>query len=266
MHLNPIPHEIAVQVADAQEVLARHLGEAMHAVYLFGSAVDGDLRPLSDVDLMAVVDTPLTEGVRRGLMQELLQHSAPPGRSGMLRPLELTVLASSELIPWRYPARRELQFGEWLREDLAAGTFEQRMLDHDLAILITKLRGQSVALRGPPAAELFDPVPTADFKRAMLDTVAQWRDAPDWRGDERNIVLALARLWFSADTGAITAKDLAADWAVSRLPEPLRPLMRQAASSYLSGEDDGLALRAQEVSRLVHFCKQAIEKSLRDWA
>ena len=34
----------------------------------------------------------------------------------------------------------------------------------------------------------------ADFAQALLDTVAQWNDVPDWAGDERNVVLALARL------------------------------------------------------------------------
>ena len=49
-------------------------------------------------------------------------------------PLELTVVARSEVVPWRYPARRELQFGEWLRHDILSGTFEPAVLDHDLAI------------------------------------------------------------------------------------------------------------------------------------
>ena len=29
-----------------------------------------------------------------------------------------------DLVPWRHPARRELQFGEWLRGDLEAGIVE----------------------------------------------------------------------------------------------------------------------------------------------
>src|SRR5690606_18045245 len=109
-----------------------------------------------------------------------------------LRALEVTVLALPQVVPWRYPPRRELQFGEWLRADLLAGRFEAPVEDHDLAILLAQARLGSVALQGPEAAALFDPVPHADLVRALLDTVAQWRAPEDWAGDERNIVLALA--------------------------------------------------------------------------
>lgn len=91
-------------------------------------------------------------------MTDLLAHSAWPGSSDTLRALELTVVALGEIVPWRYPPRREMQFGEWLREDIEAGRFEPAMVDHDLAILITKLRRHSSALLGPAAAELFEEV------------------------------------------------------------------------------------------------------------
>ena len=63
-----------------------------------------------------------------------------------------TVVARSEVVPWRYPARRELQFGEWLRHDILPERSEPAVLDHDLAILLTKARQHSLALLGPSAA------------------------------------------------------------------------------------------------------------------
>ena len=108
------------------------------------------------------------------------------------------------------------------------------MPDHDLAILLTKARQHSVCLVGPPAAELFDAVPQADLSRALLDTVAQWNEAPDWQGDERNVVLALARIWFSAATGEIASKDAAAAWALERLPDEHRPVLARARDAYLA--------------------------------
>lgn len=88
------------------------------------------------------------------------------------RPLEVTIVVRDEVVPWRYPPRRELQFGEWLRQDLQA-----------------------------------------DFAQALLDTLGLWNQPADWQGDERNGVLALARIWFSASTGEIAPKDAAAAWA-----------------------------------------------------
>lgn len=190
-------------------------------------------------------------------MVDLLSVSAPPGATGGWRPLEVTVLVRGDVVPWRYPARRELQFGEWLRDDLHAGIVEPAVHDHDLAILLTKLRLHSVALLGLPADRLFDPVPRTDFAKALLDTVAQWNGEADWQGDERNIALALARVWLSAVSGGIASKDVAAGWAMSRLPPALRPLLAQARMAYLGeAQDDPMALAGGMAAYVRHVRRE----------
>lgn len=257
--MNPtIPPDISVQVAQARDVAERQLGSSLLALHLFGSAVDGGLQPSSDIDLLVTVTGRPPEMVRRALMTALLAVSGPPRR-----PLELTVIARDEVLPWRHPARRELQFGEWLREDLQAGRFEPAMPDHDLAILLTKAREHSVALIGPPAHELFEPVPPADLVRALGDTLALWNEATDWEGDERNIVLALARIWLTASTGRIASKDAAADWALPRLPDELRPVLRCARDAYLGSAPDELASRGEELARFIRHVKDAVRRESR---
>jgi streptomycin 3"-adenylyltransferase len=244
-----LPVEIIPQLSQAQAVLERHLAGNLQAIHLFGSAVDGGLKPHSDIDLMVTVSNALTDPVRRSLMMDLLSVSAAVGADGPWRPLEVTLVVRSEVVPWRYPPLRELQFGEWLRAELQAGIIPPAVPDHDLAILLTKVRQHSVCVAGPPAAELFNPVPEADFSQALLDTVAQWNDEPDWQGDERNVVLALARIWFSAVTGEIAPKDVAAAWALERLPDEYRPVLAMARAAYLGGVEDGLAHRGTWVLR-----------------
>lgn len=240
-------------------MLEAHLGERLQALHLFGSALEGGLRPHSDIDLMATVGAPLPGPLRRALMTDLLTVSAPPGTPGALRPLEVTVLVHADVVPWRHPARRELQFGEWLRDDLQAGIVEPAMPDPDLAILLTKLRQHGVALLGPPAGALFDEVPRADFMQALRDTVAQWNEAADWHGDERNIVLALARVWFSAVTGGIAPKDVAADWALERLPQGLRPVLAHARSAYLGEVRDDPVVLAAGMTAFVRHVRREVE-------
>ena len=256
------PETIAPQIAGVLALLQRQLGDPLRAVHLYGSAVEGGLQPCSDIDLMVTVAAPLPPAVRNGLLQALLAHSAWPGSSTGLRALEVTVVALPALRPWRYPPRRELQFGEWLRTDLQAGRFEPPMADHDLAILVTKLRQHSLALLGPPAQDLFAPVPDTDFRRALADTVAQWNAPPDWEGEERNILLALARIWFSARTGDIASKDAAAAWAAERLPAQHRARMQAAALAYRSGQDDAQAWQPEQVAATILFCKHAIVREL----
>lgn len=249
---------IAPQLAAAQATLQQHLGDALLALHLFGSAVDGGLKPHSDIDLLATVAAPPDAPTRHALMRALLGVSAPPGADATLRALEVTVLARTAIQPWRHPARRELQFGEWLRPELLAGRFEPPMPDPDLAILLTKVRRHSVALQGPPAAGWFDPVPAADLARALDQTLALWNTPADWQGEERHVVLALARIWYTRATGAIASKDAAAAWALPRLPPQHRPVLHDARAAYLGLAPDRLAGRGGALADFVHHAKAAI--------
>ncbi|MCA3847837.1 MAG: AadA family aminoglycoside 3''-O-nucleotidyltransferase [Burkholderia sp.] len=257
-----IPDEIAGQVAAARVAIEQHLGATLEAIHLFGSALDGGLKPRSDIDLLVTVTARPAETVRRALMCDLLAVSAPPGFAGGMRALEVTVVARDDVVPWRHPARRELQFGAWLRRDLEAGIVEPALVDHDLAILLTKARQHSVALAGPPAAVLFEPVPARDFVAALLATVAQWEAEPDWRGDECNVVLALARIWYSAATGRIAPKDVAAAWALERLPHAHRPVLAAARDAYLGGEAGAAILSGEPLAAFMGYARRTVEAML----
>ncbi len=63
--------------------------------------------------------------------------------------------------------------------DILAGIFEPATIDIDLAILLTKAREHSVALVGPAAEELFDPVPEQDLFEALNETLTLWNSPPD---------------------------------------------------------------------------------------
>lgn len=256
--------EITEQVFRARAVIEDHLVGTLQAIHLFGSALDGGLRPHSDIDLLVTVGAPPDESVRRALMLDLLTVSAPPGSGGRCRPLEVTVVARGEVVPWRYPARRELQFGEWLRQDLLSGIFEPPVFDHDLPILLTKARQHSVALVGLPALELLDPVPKEDFATALRDTMAQWNSESDWIGDERNIVLSLARIWYSASTGRIAPKDVAAAWALERLPVEYRSVLGEARAAYLGVREENPVTHTEQTAAFISYAKSSIERVLRE--
>ena len=255
--MNPsVPMEIRTQLARAQRVIARHLEQNLLAMHLYGSALDGGLKPLSDIDLLVTTSARIDDATRRALIADLLQVSASPGQDDALRALEVTVVVRDDIVPWRYPARRDVQFGEWQRADILAGVFEPAMTDHDLAILLTKARLHSIALLGPSADACFDPVPEDDMFRALADTLAQWNTPADWAGDERNVVLALARIWYTAATGSIASKERAADWAIERLPVQHRPVLSDARQAYLGETEDRPATQADQMEAFVQFVKQ----------
>lgn len=279
------PSELA-QLARVQTIVKRHLEPTLLAIHLYGSALSGGLKPYSDLDLLVTVSTPLGEERRRTFAHALLNVSAPPivsataggyglsGKSGApdqapngregdaLRSVEVTVVLHQDVVPWRYPPRREFQFGEWLRSDIEKGHIEPPTCDIDLAVLFCQARQHSVALIGPPAGELFEPVPQSDFFTALGDTLKLWNEPSDWAGDERNVVLTLARIWYSAETGQIVAKDAAAQWASRRLPEAFRQIVLEARAAYLGRVPDRLTASAEQLASFVHYVKDQANQRL----
>lgn len=233
----------ARQVAAALLAVRDCAGENLSAGYLLGSALTGGLQAHSDIDLLFVIRQPLSIESRRQLTSQLLAISAPPGHP-QGRPLEVTLLLASQLDPWRYPPMCEYQFGEWLRPELEAGQLILARSDPDLVILLATVRQESETLLGPPATERFPVRPAADLSRAIAGTL------PDivagWRGDERNALLALCRMWVTLETGQIVSKDRAAAWALVRLPDTHLPIVECARADYLGRQrPDWRALQGQ---------------------
>jgi len=190
------------------------------AIYLFGSAVLGGLRPHSDLDLLVVSKRRTTRAEKQRLVDGLLSASGRSTPTGMWRRIELTIVAERDIKPWSFPPRFDFQYGDWLRSKFERGDVEPwpTNANPDLATLITMVVSADTALLGPPPAQFFDPVPQKDLLTAMLGDIDRLR--ADIDSDTRNVILTLARIWSTLETGIIRSKDAAADWVLERLPEP----------------------------------------------
>jgi predicted nucleotidyltransferase len=238
------------QLAEATDLLARVLNDALLGVYLHGSAVLGALGPASDLDVLAVSRGRLSHRDRRHLARDLLRISGryPPTSR---RPLDVQVVCATVLRPWRYPPRVEFHFGEWRRESF------ERMdpmtlaphSDPDLALAITLTRSAGRVLVGPPADRLLDPIPGSDLERAMLEGIDALVDDLEW--DTWNVLLTLARVWRTLASGTIVSKAFAAEWAIRRLPADEAETLRRAKDWYIGSGGDappGFALSARSTA------------------
>lgn len=207
---------IPKEATRALEIILDLLGSDVVGVYLFGSAVVGGLRVNSDVDVLAVVNRGLSESTRRELIARLLSVSGRVGNADGLRPLEVTVVNRADVVPWRYPPMKELIYGEWLRDEYEQGQIPGPTHDPDLAVVLSQVRATGISLLGPDASNLLDPVPVTDVRRAMIDSLPELLEG--LKGDERNVILTLARMWQTVATGGYSPKDAAAEWAMPLLP------------------------------------------------
>lgn len=164
----------------------------------------------------------------------------------------------SQIVPWQFPPMRELQFGEWLRDEIANGEYEPAQPDPDLAILLTKARQNSLSLRGEAASTLFEAVPERDLQHTFRQTLALWNRADDLEGDERHILLTLARIGYSVETGQIASKDEAAAWLLPQLPEAHAKLLAEARAEYLGLVTVDWAEKMPQIEAFVRDVKKTI--------
>lgn len=237
--------DIPTEAAEAARILHAVFGSDLVAVYLYGSAATAGLRPRSDVDVLAVVKGETTAEARRALGRELLRASGRyPPVSGAPRPLEVSVFNQAALAEFRHPVRGEFVYGEWLREAFEAGVEPAPSINPDFTLLLAQARQEGVALFGPSVASVLPPVAPEDVRQAILDSLSDLLESLE--GDERNVILTLARMWFTLSTGRFTSKAAAADWAIPQLHPAIAATLILARDGYRGTTADDWQRRRAE--------------------
>jgi predicted nucleotidyltransferase len=243
---------------DVVRIVQDVVGDKLIGAYLHGSAVLGGLRPLSDIDVLCVVSESTDQRQRAVLVRRIMAISGSRAALGPARPVELTIVVGDDIRPWRYPPSCDFQYGEWLRDEYEQGTVPAPFDDPGLALLVTMALLGNRPLVGPPPAALLDPVPRQDLDRALVSDVP--RLLAEAGTDTTNVLLTLARIWLTLAAGNITSKDVAADWALERLPSERRAALTRARAVYLGHEPDSWDDFQPEVGRLAEELVRAIDR------
>ena len=106
----------------------------------------------------------------------------------------------------------------------------------EYTLVIAQAHQEAISLFGPPRSELLADVSTEHVKQAMCDSLPSLLDG--LHGDERNVLLTLARMWHTASTGKFVTKDAAAEWAVLRLSASDAMALDHARRAYLGEVTD----------------------------
>ncbi len=247
------------QALAATEAIRSILGEALLAVYLHGSAVSGGLRPQSDVDLLAIVDRPIADEQRRDLLAALLRISGRhPRPMEAPRCVELMVFLRAAIAAPNFPVRAEFVYGEWLREAFESEKLPVPVSDPENTLVLAQARQEAVPLFGPDAKELLPSIPPEQVRRAMGDALPLLVDS--LQGDERNVLLTLARMWRTSATGDFVTKDAAATWAANQMPDQEAGTLIHARDAYFGKVRDDWKNRQAACERTAAFLRQRVSE------
>ncbi|WP_446663488.1 aminoglycoside adenylyltransferase domain-containing protein [Flexivirga sp. B27] len=248
------------------EALMQHLDQhapgGLRGAYLTGSWAAGGLQPDSDIDLLLVTQRSLTAGERADLTDFLLRFSGRRATVTPGRPLEVTSLVLEDVVPWRYPPVCDFLYGEWLRDEFTGGATPQPHTNPDIAVLIAGSRQHAECLRGAHPRTIFEPVPAHDLRRCIHDSLEPL--LADLAGDERNVLLTLARMLVTLQTGEIVSKDEAAAKLLPDLPAPDRHTLSLASDAYLGHVVDDWDERQQEAQRTARHLAALIRQQAVD--
>lgn len=223
---------------------------ALVGVYLFGSAAYGADEPgVSDLDVQAVTSCVPTIEQRRALAQRIshAQLPCPARRLEFVLHDARAVAVAQRSQAWLMNFNTGAHAADKLSFDPSSEASHWFLLD----IALGRRLGR--ALRGPPPAEVFAPIPRAWQLDAIVASLAWHRQHEP---QSANTVLNAARGWRFALTGVHGSKRSAAQWV--RQQQRWRKLVDAA----LRTRADGLALDATAVTAFLEHVEQQVHLTI----
>lgn len=218
------------------EQSGRILQGNLTGIYLHGSMVMGCFNPRkSDIDLIVVVDRPLSDPVKKAYMDMVVRLNS----LGPAKGIEMSIVLRDVCNPFVYPTPFELHFSaghlEWYKRDPDDYIRKMNGIDKDLAahFMIISRRGR--CLYGLPVKEVFAEVPEAAYMDSIWEDVAEAPEAI--AKDTMYLTLNLARVLAYREEGLVLSKEEGGRWAISHLPVQYHKLIADALAEYAAAAD-----------------------------
>ncbi|MFK7916040.1 MAG: aminoglycoside adenylyltransferase domain-containing protein [Pseudomonadales bacterium] len=270
-------------VAGAQEVLQRNFVGA----YLQGSFAVGDHSAFSDCDFVIVVEADLAADQLAGL-QNLHQYIQRLPCDYWHKNLEGSYAPKQILRRWATEPRdppgepRDAHWGDPAMDGAPARCYPFWYLNHGSDTLVRSehdnsqvvrwtLREHGVRLAGPPPEELIDPVSASALRsevRATMDLAIDTGLLMSSFALQAFWVGLFCRILHTIETGRITSKKAALQWARAMLDPQWHTLVDQALTLRKGDRAQALALvnpQTQTATRaFAHHCRRQADVRLAD--
>lgn len=208
------------------------LGDNLVGIYLHGSAaMDCFNEKKSDIDLLTVVDRPISDEEKRKYMDMAAALNADAPEKG----IEFSIVKRDVCRPFVYPTPFELHFSvahlPWYQANPYDYVEKMKGTDKDLAAHVTMIRHRGKCLWGKGIKEVFGEV----SRECYFDSI--WNDIKNAEeeitANPTYIILNLCRVLAYKKEGLILSKREGGNWGIENVPEKYRSLILQALEEYV---------------------------------
>ncbi|MHC4937458.1 MAG: aminoglycoside adenylyltransferase domain-containing protein [Planctomycetota bacterium] len=242
-------------LAALRDALQAELGSNLVGMYVQGSFAVGDPDEYSDCDWIVVIEEPIED--QNGLQRMHERIFDLPSR--WAQHLEGSYFPRAGL------RRKESGNRKLLYLDNGSRVLERS--DHDDTWVVRwSLREHGVVLAGPHPSTLIDPVDPEDLKTEVRGFMRTWSRSlvedpspmkPLWH--PRFTVVSHCRFLHTLESGRITSKRNAVDWALGRLDPAWRPLIEQSMAGRAEvWADPHVPADPDEIAHTVEFVQYAL--------
>lgn len=234
------------------------LGDQLIGMYLEGSLANGGFDENSDIDVIVVTASAITEetfSALQAMHQQLATLDSP-----------WAIQFEVSYIPRR--ALRRFDPIDNLHPNLERGAGEKlKMMHHESDWVIHRhiLRERGIVITGPDPKTLIDPIAPDDLRRGIVDVLPFWLDPIlshpseiNKRGYQSFFVLSLCRMLYTLKYGEIIPKHGAAEWGKEHLDPRWKPLIERAL---LGRQNPSLDAQPEDIHETLAMMRYMLEQS-----
>ena len=205
---------VAAYLRELAERLRQVAGDELVGVYAGGSYALAAFEPgRSDLDVAAVVRSPATPMLKEEIVAAIRHETLAVPARGLEFVLYRLAVAREPTIAAAFELNLNTGAGMSFRADFEPRGIESHWFPVDRSILAE----HGVTVVGPPAADVFAPIPRQMLLPVILESM-RWHARNTGPGDDA-VLNACRSLRFALD-GVWSSKPEAGQWALDRVPEP----------------------------------------------
>lgn len=204
-------------------------------IYLHGSLAMGCFyERKSDVDLIVVVNRPLTMDEKRAYIKEIISINKKAPEKG----IEMSVVLKRDMNPFCHPAPFEMHFSNAHLDNYIKHPDETLLrmtgTDRDLAAHVTIINHYGKTLFGEDKKDVFSKVKNEDYLDALLYDLENARE--DILENPMYVTFSLCRVLAYVLEGKALSKKEGGEWALKHVDEKHHEIIKSALHAYETDE------------------------------